>query len=405
MSKIELGFSRVTQAKRPLLGVTTNAASSLGNFLLAVGVARSVSVEEFGHFAVAFSLYVLIVGAYRCAITEQVLALPGAPGVTHRGSQLLVMLGGIAGVVAVGTALAFDLKYILVLGIALPGLVMYEHIKTLLLGFGRAESAFVQEIIWTGIVVSLFVLMMVTDLGPLAIFSGWAIGGATIGLLQAVRLGVSLKPATKTPDLPAKTSFLYGLEFLTGSGVAQLITSLLLIAATAEVIGALRAAGTILAPCTILITTARGIAIPYLARIQANDPQKLVQRALLICATMMSAIATLGLLVFLLPAQVGSSLLGGSWAGAKPTVPFLTAELVFACLSAIALALHRTMGAPARGLMIEAAVGPFRVAAILASAHYFGAVGASVAMALISLLGAALWWLSFTKLKHASVIP
>ena len=388
-------------ARRPLIGVATNGISSLGNLTLAVGIARTSSVDDFGRFAVAFSLYLLVVGLCRSAVTEGVLSSPTESRYTNESSRLLVAIATVCGGLAAIGGVVTDISYLWVLGIALPGLAIFDHIKTLSLGAGQARIALIQEALWTvSVIVSLGFASAFT-IDATCIFVIWAMAGAVIGGLQAVRLGMPLRPSWAMEGLTTRTTVGFGLEYLAGSGIAQLSTSVLMLVAGAPVVGRLRAAGTVLAPCTLIVGTARGLLIPYFARHIHDGTPRLLWRASALGCVLLAAIGLAAAAIASLPNAIGLQLMGESWAQARPALPALVGELIFAAITAVLFALHRVEGAGFRGLAIEAGMAPARLIAIVAGAHYFGAAGAAWAMAGIAMIGACLWWTSYARLQAA----
>lgn len=387
------------RAKRPLLGIATNAISSSGNFLLAIGIAREVSVDQFGHFAVAFSIYVLATGLCRAAVAEQVLALVNIPEAMVQSSRLVVSTGLIIGSTVAVIAIVTEPEYLLPLAVSLPGLALYEHVKNLTIGVGQPRIALVQEVVWGAVVGSTFVVVTALDGNSRILFVVWAASGAGIGIFQALRLRYSLRPGWRIAGLPPRTTVSYGLEYIAGSGCAQLITTLLVVVASAQVVGALRAAGTVLAPVTILIATARGLLIAHFSHVMVTKSAVVGRHSAAACGGLATAVAVYGLALLFLPNEVGSQILGSSWEEAVAALPALTVELIFAAVTVVSSALHRAMKSGSRGLLLEVGISPLRLVVILLAGAYFGVAGAAAAMAFVAMVGAISWWVSFTKAK------
>ncbi len=396
-----VGIARKSAAlatKRPAIGIATNGLSSIGNLLLAVAVARSGSVIDFAQFAVAFSVYVLTIGLCRATVTDSILA--GTPDDIRRrlSTQQVLAISGVCAILAVTVGITTQSHYLTILGATLPGLSVYEHIKVVSLGVGNPCSALIQESLWTLSVVMLASSTLYGSSAGITVFSGWAVAGCAIGCLLAARLKYSLRPRWITERSENDQTISFGLQYLAGSGIAQLTTSALAAFAEAVVVAAIRAGGTILAPTTLILTTAKGLLIPYLARFMEQGPCVGFRRALLTSVGLVGLVSPVCVALLYLPDQVGTMLLGASWQHAQPILPALAGELISACITAVAFAAHRVHGAGRRGLVIEAAIAPLRVIAIVWAGHSFGAQGAALAMLFIALAGSGIWWWSYWRI-------
>ncbi|WP_189082182.1 hypothetical protein [Mangrovihabitans endophyticus] len=392
------GMALLASFRRPFLSASANAVSSVGNLLLAVSIARNSTAEGFGIFSLAFSIYVITVGLCRASFTEDSLATHDASTARSAGSSAVVLVSLLCGAIAAALGFAFNLPYVIVAGIAMPGLAIYEHLRVFTANMGRAVFAVAQDAVWTATVAIAFLASLVTSVQPLVIFSVWAISGALIGILQAVHVGMKLFPSWSLCRGTARTAVAFGAQYLVGSGAAQLVIALMAVVSNASVVGGVRAAGTALAPCTLLLSSARGLIMTRLSRLQSEKNVNV--RAIKYSILLPASVASLAVPIALIPSSLGFAVLGDSWLEASKAIPFIGGELIFSALTIVAFALHRVKGAGRRCLTIEAFMVPVRIAIVLTGAFYFGTRGAAAGMMAISGLGAALWWKSYFSIRR-----
>ena len=110
-------------------------------------------------------------------------------------------------------------------------------------------------------------------------------------------------------------------------------------------------------------------------------------------------------IILAIPASFGRLILGDNWQASKNVLPMVAAELFFAILATITFAGHRVERAGVRALVIRVIRAPFQIGVVVIFALNFGAQGAATAMAAMSLVGAASWWLSYRNLLASAAMP
>ena len=390
--------ARAAGARRAQLALSTNGVSSVGNFALAVAIARNASLTELGEFGVAFSIYALLTGLTRSAVAESVLSLPARqPAFRQATSQVLfiAILGGLA-TACLGAVLG--LRYLIAVGLALPGLALYDYLKVVNLGVRSPGHAMAQECIWTSSVLIFIGSSTLVSISPLALFTGWSVIGAVIGLAHAFLVGASVTPRWKADRTETCTAAGFGTDYLISSGMAQLTPSVLALVVGNGVVGSLRGAATLLGPVALVASTARTLLIPYLAAAHHLDREIQLRRARRTTVMLVAGILPFAVAVTILPDGLGRVLLGSNWEFAEPLMPPLALELLFAMAGSVPFAGHRAGRASGRTLRIRAGLAPIRLGGVVAGSIYFGAEGAAYSMALLAILSFAIWWVSYTNL-------
>lgn len=401
---------RRTFGRRAVAALSVNGLSSVGNLVVSVSVARGESLARLGQFTLAFSIYVLVTGLVHTAITESVLAERAGPTPEEvaAGAGRACMVGSVAGgAVAVAGAVAGS-PYLGIAGLALPGLVLYDYVKATSLGVGEARVALVQECVWTGCAVTAVLSALVVPVDPVLIFGSWAAAGAVTGLVVAVRQGYRTLPGWGLDRRGTRAAFTFAAQFLVTTGSAQLaLTALAAIGGVGGVaiVGALGAARTVFGPVALLMATLSSLIIPYLARARPVTVFARLRTTGWVIALAVGLIAPVALAVCLMPDRIGGAFLAENWTVARPLLPLLAVEAVLAPIALVGFAGHRVQGASVRALLIGAVLGPVRVFMIASGGVLLGAQGAAGSLAVLAVLSAGCWWLSYLSLDARKGTP
>ncbi|MEU8300247.1 hypothetical protein AB0C04_23575 [Micromonospora sp. NPDC048909] len=381
--------------------VLTTALSSLGNLLLSLTVARLAPIDDLGRFALAFSLYVLATGLSRTVVTEAVLAeavveRANRPAIAA-GSRRVVAVGiGGAGLLLAG-GIADRSSYLILAGIALPGLLLHDYARNVGVGVGRPRPACVRELVWSALTALAALLGLTGVVGPSVVFGLWAGAGALLGYATALLHRHQVRPGWRLDRTGSRTAASYGLQFLLTAGSAQLALTALSVTVGMAVVGALSAGRTVLGPATLLVGSASSLVIPYLARVRAATGPVRRRAAVRITVALLLATAPACLFVLLLPDRMGEAVLGDNWRHAEPLLWLLALEVLLGGVAMVGFAGHRVQGVARRALLLGGVLGVLRVPVVVAGAVMWGAVGAAVALAVMGLISAAAWWASYLQ--------
>ncbi|MFI7022109.1 hypothetical protein [Micromonospora sp. NPDC049900] len=399
-SEIPRAGGRRAFVRRTVAALSVNGLSSVGNLMVSVSVARSESLSRLGQFALAFSIYVLVIGLVRTAVTESVLAAragPARPEIAWGARRACTVAVG-SGLLAAATGVVVGADYLTVVGLALPGLVVYDYVKAISIGVGGTRVALAQECAWLGCTALAVGAAVVGSVPPVMIFVGWAVSGAVIGVVAALRLRYGVVPGWGLDRAGTRVAASFAAQFLVTTGSAQLALSGLAATAGVAVVGALGAARTVFGPVTLLMTTLSSLIVPYLAQARPETARARMRVAGSVIAVTGGVVLPLVLAVCLLPDDVGRAVLGDNWDAARPLLPLLSVEALLAPVALVAFAGHRVAHAGGRALAIGVVLGPVRIATIVAGGVLFGAGGAAGALAVLALVSAGCWWFSYLKL-------
>ncbi|MEV0806076.1 hypothetical protein [Micromonospora sp. NPDC050200] len=395
------GGSARSYRRRAVAALTANGLSSLGNFLMSVVVARGESLAGLGQFALAFSVYVFATGLVRATVTEAVLAGGPEPAATaiRAGVRRACAVGAGAGVAVAGAGLVAGSRYLVIVGVALCGLVVYDYTRAISLGVGSSRAACAQDVLWTGATATGVLAALFASVAPVLLFAVWATSGAVIGFLVAARHGYRPVPGWGLDREGTRRAVSFGLQFLVTSGSAQLALTSLAATAGVGVVGALGAAQTVFGPVALLTATLSALVIPYLSRARPVTARARVRTAGPVVLVAVGLIVPVVLAICLLPGAVGQAVFGDNWTAARPLLPLLAVEAVLVPAALVAFAGHRVHQAGARALLVGAGLGPVRVAVVVSGGLLFGASGAAGALAVMAVASASCWWLSYLSLR------
>ena len=397
-SRILRALANIGGAQRAPVALVTNALSSFGNFALAIVIARNSSLSELGEFGVAFSVFALLTGLTRSVVAESVMSLPNWQPTFLRSGHDVTLIAAASGAVLVAFSAAFHLQYLLAVGLFLPGLALYDHLGVVNMAVGRPLVAMFQECARTISVLGLVGASTIVPIAPFVLFAGWCVISATIGFVHAGIVGAGVRPRWTAGRAESGIAAGFGIDYAVSSGVAQLSPSVLAVAVGNGVVGSLRGAATLLGPVALVASTARSLLIPYLAAAHHLHRDIQIRRAARTTVMLVVGVLPFAFGVVLMPDSLGSSLLGPNWVFAKPLMPALALELLFALAGSVPFAGHRAGRASGRTLRIRLALAPFRLGGVVMGGIWFGAEGAAYAMAIVAALSFVIWWVSYSNL-------
>ncbi|WFE39490.1 hypothetical protein [Micromonospora sp. WMMD998] len=376
------------RGRRAVLALLVGGLSSGGNLLVAITVTRLESIGGVGEFALAFTFYVLGSGLVRSMVTEAVLAAgSGVPSAARR----VTLLGTACGAALGAAGAAVGSPYLVLVGLALPGLVLYDYAKAIAVGVGTPSGALFQEVAWAAVTGCAVLAGLFRLVDAPSVVAGWAFGGALIGVVVGVRRGYALWPGWRVGRAESRVAVGFGTQFLLTTGSAQLSLSAVAAFAGTSVVGALSAGRTLLGPVNLVLSTAATLTLPYLARTRAGSRAVRTRAAVRVTLVVTAGVLPMTVAVALLPDAVGRLLLGPNWGLARSLLVLLALESLFAVPAAVGFAGLRVERASRRAILLGVLLGGLRVPVVVVAAVLFGATGAAGALAFLALVSAVAW--------------
>lgn len=383
----------LARSERARNALTTNALSSLGNFGLTFAIVRSADLTTVGKFALAFAIYAFATAIAKAGITESVLsAIRGVrrrEDAAHEVSLVGLVLGS---AIVVGGLLAGS-PFIILTGVAMHGILVYDFIKVTHMALLESRVALRQELAWTGLTFAGVAAAVTGVIDVVALYGVWAVSCAVIGYTSAGVLRIGILPRWPSSGMETKLTGLYALDQVIGPGAILLTTYLLAGLSGLAVVGALRAAAAFFSPLTIVSTTGHSLGIPLLSRARELGPRHELRSAVQIAGVQIAVLGPLALLITALPLPFLTLVVGANAAPVRMLLLPLAIDAILNVASTVALSGHRAERAGLRTVLVFAVTAPIRLVIILTGAHYAGALGAAWATALTALIGMlAMWW-------------
>lgn len=281
------------------------------------------------------------------------------------------------------------------LAIVLPGLLLQDTLRYIAIADGKAHFAVILDATWLLIQLALIYVIMsvgMNSIAPLTIAWGASAGiTAVVGLLalkiRPRRSGIRLWWSSH-----GRLARTYTFEFLTTIGSQQGITVGIGAVAGLSAVAGVRAAQVALGPVMVLQMAANLAVVRELVAVYGENPRIAFRKSLLVGCSLAVAAVVAGVAVSAVPAEYGSSVLGESWAAARPLIPYIALSLTavgFGIGGALAL---RAGGFAERSLRVRLVLAPVYVLTTITFAVLYGGVGAAAGMGVSSSFGAVVWW-------------
>jgi hypothetical protein len=387
-------------------GILDQALSSITNAALSFFVARAVTQNQFGAFAVAFTLYTVIIGVSR-ALVSQPLTLKFASAPPHEfreAARQVIAAAGLLGAAAAAGCAGFALLIggqvrgaLLALAVTLPGLLIQDAWRLTFFAQGRPSRAALNDLVWTvAQIVTLGSLYVIDWLNPASFILAW-------GLAAALASIFGMWQFHSPPTMTGSWLWFRTHRHLTGYLVMQFVGvngayqgAVLLLAAVGGVtaVASLRAAQVLLGPLNIFVIGTFGTVLPEIVR------RNLDWHGRRLAATVVSAAMTVVPLLwtgFLLamPSRWGAALLGQTWPGGRSVL--LASGIAYAAVGAslgpdlLLLSMRRTREV----FWLSMALVPLLFILGLIGVEIAGAPGAAVGFAAAQWLVVPLYWRQF----------
>ena len=396
-------------SRRQLVGragwnLADQLVSSGTNLVLTLLIARELTTDGFGAFAVAFTIYSFLIGASRSLIAQPLVVRYTSAGdeAFHHASRAAAgaatVLGLASGVVTVGAGLVIGGALgasLVAIGVLLPGLLLQDMWRAVFVAEGRPAAAFVNDSIW-GVVqfAAVGAFLWTGQENAPAMIVGW--GGAA--LVAAIVGGFQFKghPQARASYawLKAQKDLLgyYAASFFSVMGANQITMLLIAGIGDAADVGALRAAQTVLGPLNLVGYSLSAFALPEISRRQLGG-RAAIKVAVALSGLMILADLVWGGVLIFLPERIGVALLGDSWSTAQAVLPATLLGVV-----AIGFGLGATMLMIARGFAkeifwINSLLAPGFLVFGLVGLQLWGAQGAALGLSLAQCVVAPVaWW-------------
>lgn len=388
-------------------GLAGQALSSLTNFFVGIIVARSVGLDEFGAYALAFSAYCLVLGVSRALTTEPFAVRFSAgkdAGARHAlasasGTALLIGFG--AGVVAVGAAFMFlpqHRELVLVLAVVLPGIILQDAWRMLFFAVGRGRDAFLNDLVWAVLLVPAFWIDFLDgEVSAASLTLAWGCAGTAAGIYGAVQF-------RGLPGFAAAGKWLrdnkrlwprYLCEGLAVNGSQQIYMLALAGLTSLAAVGALKLVLVVLGPVNVLAQGIGAVAVPEAARARLQSRSRLTATAAAFSVVIAGGALAWGTAMMLMPAGWIAAAAGNGWPAAAALLVPVVLSQVFNGANTGPVAGLRAMAEAKRSMWTRICSSTLVVLAVLGGAVAAGISGAAWGLAAAAAVNTVHWMVQY----------
>lgn len=397
---------------RVSLGVFDQLLSSASNFVALLVAARLLPTKAFGAYALASTTYIVLLGTCRALCGEGLLVRSGSGDEERRRRAAAAVTDGFTiGIIATPALVAAGLATIdgpgrplLVLAATIPFLLMQDTFRYSALARDVPKLAVRSDLIWLILQVPAYALVFVSgNRTGWTMFLAWAATGSAAGLYARFADGIPMPLTVKLGWVRSNIDLggRYVLDFLAGTGVAQVASYALAGVVGITALGALRGAQTIFGPMNVLISGAYIAFVPEAQRMAKRSVTSLTKLCVVISLGLAfgSALFTAAFLV--LPDAQGRMLLGSSWKEATSVLlPVGLASMAGGVFAGASTGIRALEGAKEL-LRARVFVVPFTLAIPLVGVWSNGLVGAAYGIAAASWWSLIWWWRAYARVARS----
>jgi O-antigen/teichoic acid export membrane protein len=313
--------------------------------LAVVALARVLPAEDFGVFSLVYAGLTLFLGSSRAYFgIPLVLSAQGGAGNIARSyslafSGLLLLslpivgvLVGLGALASLGNSSELTILMVAVVSLATPLILLQDLARYYAIARSRPQSAVMSDGVWF---LGAFALVLA---GPM-VGSSWTIAGWLAAIILSAVVAVApTRPAIDLlggrrnliPKRGIRESVLG--SALLSSGTGLLVAVLVAPAFGIAGVGSIRGIGTLFGPMNTMIAF---LDFAVLGALVKRDRSKDSRSMSFLLLLIIGVTAIWGLLLFLIPQNVGEAVLGETWVGARVLLPVVLLEYIFLALVAV----------------------------------------------------------------------
>jgi hypothetical protein len=394
-------------------GVADQAVSSLTNLALGIFVARSLALEDFGAFGLAWVTYGVALNVSRGLATDPLTVRYSGSAddewrtAARRSASTATAIGLVLGALCLVVGLAIGGivgSAFAALGLTLPGLLLQDAWRIAFFVAGKGRRAFTNDLVWA---LGLVPAMLVASRWPgtFSFMLAWGLAALAAALFGCFQTRMVPRPAgipawvREHRDLGPR----YVAENVSDSGAGQLqLYGLGLVAGLAPV-GAVRGAQILLAPAAALRMGISLIAVPEAARVLRRWPGRLPMFCLVLGGSQAAVCLLWGVALLLIPDQYGELALASIWAPASVLIIPLMIDYAIGAVVDGAFVGLRALGASRRSMPIRITRAVIWVVASVIGAFLAGAIGSVWGVVVANSVTMVLAWWQLGVLSRANL--
>ncbi|MGP4110644.1 hypothetical protein ACTWP5_06970 [Streptomyces sp. 4N509B] len=368
-----------------LASAADQGVAALTNIAVVIVAARQATAADFADFAIAYTIFALLLGAFTAYVGQALVLRRGGPAALGRDCRASVTFTLLASL-PLGAALALTTPLAPeygALGAVLPVLLTQDAMRYAFAVLGRPRLALAVDVLRLALAVGVLAVQP-AGAGPERLVLAWglsALPALVFGavLLAAVTRGAGRPTAERLRALLERRHLgrRFVVEFGVGNAASQLAIVGLGLIANPLAVGALRGATTLFGPLNVLFNAATGFGPPLLNRLTGlGSPGRKARSAGLAGAALAGIAGCWALALALLPDAAGRQLLGDTWDAAAELLPATGSQYAAMALGTCGLLALRVL-TPRATLGVQLVFSLLSVACLLVGYALGGVVGAA----------------------------
>lgn len=381
-----------------LKAVVAQAAASATILLLTIVIARSGGTAALGQFGIAMALLLLAQAVAREAtIMTLVSASPTSAEIRQRSGRQSI-IGIVASLTMIGGGWASGSWMMVVVGIGAQGMLLAHYTRLVSLTLWRGRLAMLQELLVLGCALVPAAGSVLYGWPGSYTLMVWVVSYALVGYAAAFALRLDIVPRWRGTGREGRVGGLFAAQSLVSTGSVHLLTLALAGFVGPILVGALRGAGTVIAPANMILTALYPLAVARLGPLRQGSAHELRLRLVSLTggavAVFLSVAGAMALIVHL----YGEVLLGGAWVDVQPILWIVVIDGVIAAMYFVPAAAHRALWEHKRSSAISVLAAIARFLFVLGGALVAGVIGAAAGYLAANALLCIAWWASAAKL-------
>jgi len=395
--------------KRIGWGLADQGLSSLTNFVVGIVIAKSVGLDEFGAYALAFSAYCLVLGVSRALTTEPfAVRYSSVAGVASKAAAgnaagTALLLGTAAAAVALVSSLFLPAQYrglVLALSAVLPGIILQDSWRLLFFARGYGRAAFGNDLIWTILLVPAFALDFLDgQVSSASLLLAWGSAGTLAGIYGILQFRAWPAPVAAARWLTETRALWprYLCEGLAINGSQQVYMFGLAGLTGLASVGAFKLVLVVLGPVNVLVQGIGAVAVPEASRAWAKGRKQLNLTAVAFSLVVSVGALCWGTVVSAVPEVWLEATVGAGWTAAAVLLMPVMLSQVFNGANTGPVAALRAMGQAKRSMWTRIVASFLVLVLVLLGALAGGIRAAAWGLAAAALMNLGMWLHQFRR--------
>lgn len=383
------------------------AASSLTNFTMSFMVLRTLELEAFGAFSIAYITYILSLNFGQVVYGEPlVIRYANADAAewkaaARRSTGAAAGLGSLVAVALAGVALFLPnvaiRQALLTLAVVLPGLLVQDAWRYAFFARGTPAHALIIDLVWGILQVAAVGGIILTGHSSVGTFVlAWGAMGVLAGIVGSIIARVIPDPRASWRWLVEHRRLIPNFlgEMALARGANQLVIFFIAATAGLAALGSLNGASVLLGPINVIYLGSTAFMVAEASRVRIQRPSAFRPMVAGMAIALPVLAIALGTALLLLPMHIGERILD-DWGEIRPfLIPVMLKYAAHGMLHGWRSGL-RALAAAKQGLRAQWIMAPIVITCGAVGSLAWGGLGGAWGLAIAGVAGSIAWWRQF----------